>query len=88
MGTGAAGPVASLSPPSLNFGAKAIGSATAPQIATFSNVGNSPLTNVSVSVSGYGFFQTNTCASSLAPGLSCPISLTFAPDQTGYKMDN
>jgi dienelactone hydrolase len=52
-----------------------------PQIATMTNTGPSPLTISSISIDGTGasrFSQTNTCGTSLAPGASCDITVSFA----------
>ncbi len=75
-----------LTPISLAFGSENIGTKSAPQTATLSNVGTSSLTINSISITGTGsgsFSQTNGCGSSLAAGASCTISVTFDPKSAG-----
>ncbi len=90
-------PSAGVSPSSLDFGAQAVGVATASQPLTLSNTGSNTLSIVTVSISGANasdFSQTNTCGSSLAAGASCSISVTFTPSAAGarsttlYILDN
>jgi sugar lactone lactonase YvrE len=80
-GTAPLAPVASLTPSSLTFTAQA-GATSAAQTATLQNTGNAPLSIAAISIAGANptdFSQTNTCGSSLAPGKSCAISVTFTP---------
>jgi cardiolipin synthase A/B len=59
-----------------------IGTTSAPQTITLTNGGASPLAISSVTFTGKGraaFAQTNTCGTSLAPGASCAISVSFIP---------
>jgi pimeloyl-ACP methyl ester carboxylesterase len=52
----------------------------APQQATLTNTGHSPLTFSGITISGSGaahFSQTTTCGTVVAPGASCAISVTF-----------
>lgn len=76
-GTGR-GPLASLSPVSLDFGGHRPGFASPARTVTLSNTGTGPMAISSVSVDGE-FLQTNTCPSSLAAGTSCAISVRFNP---------
>jgi phospholipase C len=80
----------SSAPTSLNFGNQAVGTTSAPQNVTFTNLGTTPLNVTNVSVLGfykqtilYNYSQTNNCVGSLAPGTSCTISVSFAPITTG-----
>ncbi len=76
-----------LTPISLAFGSQNVGTTSAPQTATLSNVGTSALVINSVSITGTGsgsFAQTNDCGSSLAAGTSCTISVTFTPKSAGF----
>jgi len=69
-----------LSPVDMSF-IKVLRRRPPPQIATMTNTGNSPLTISSISIDGTGasrFSQTNTCGTSLAPGASCEITVSFA----------
>jgi hypothetical protein len=91
-GTGAAAaPSVGLSPTSLDFGSRAVGTTSASQNSTLTNTGNAPLTISSVAVTGANagdFAQTNTCPSSpatLAAGASCSIAVTFTPSAAGSR---
>src|SRR5262249_38392311 len=77
-----ASPSVSVSASSLNFGNQKVTVSSAPQSLTVSNAGNSTLTLAGVTVSG-DFAQTNNCGSSLAPGATCTVSVTFTPRTPG-----
>ena len=51
---------------------------------TLTNTGSTALDITSLSVSG-DFAQSNACGSSLAPGKSCTISVTFKPTAIGTR---
>lgn len=90
-GTGAAwvlinttlkGPAAALSITSLNFANQAAGLTSPSQAVTLTSFGTVSLTLNSISITGTNvgdFGQTNNCGSSLAPGASCQINVTFTP---------
>jgi Beta-propeller repeat len=67
------------SPLSLNFGTWLINTPSPSQFVTLQNCGNAALQVESVVSSNPDFTQTNTCASPVAPGLFCQISVTFTP---------
>jgi hypothetical protein len=79
-----------LSPSAINFGDVAVGATSQPQIVTVSNVGT-----VAASFSPpFGFVQETPdcifhhkpqCGTSLAPGASCDVTLTFTPRVAGTK---
>src|SRR5207249_5592396 len=77
----------SLSPVSLNFGTVAVGTTSAAQAVTVTNVGSTTLTFTGFSIAGttLGDYQisSNTCGSSLAGGGRCTVSLQFKPSATG-----
>jgi centrosomal CEP192-like protein len=67
-----------LSATALKFGSIAVGGTSTAQTVTLTNRQNQPLSILSIATSGdYG--QTNTCASSLAAGQSCAVSVVFHP---------
>ncbi len=82
-GTGA-GPLASLTPASLVFTSKAVGTSSSPQNVTLTNTGTASLSISSFKTSG-DFSQTHTCGSSLSAGASCTISVTFKPTASGTR---
>jgi hypothetical protein len=76
-------PSLSISPASLTFGSQALGTTSAPQNATLTNVGAEGLVVTDVVASG-DFAESNTCVSSspLASNGTCSVSVTFAPTAT------
>jgi hypothetical protein len=76
-GTGR-GPVASLSPSSLDFGGQRAGFPTAARTITLTNTGAGAMAISSIAVDGE-FTQANACPTSLAAGASCAISVKFSP---------
>jgi len=82
-GTGL-GATVSLSTNSLTFGAELVGVSSAPQSVTLTNTGNAALSLTSISATG-DWGQTNTCASSVAAGASCSISVVFTATKGGLR---
>lgn len=82
-GTGTAAPpgpaIASVSPTSLDFGSQNLGTTSAAQTVTVSNTGESLLTVGTIAITGE-FAQTNNCTT-VAPGASCTINVTFSPKE-------
>ena len=82
------GTTAKLSPVSLGFSTRAIGTTSATKKITLTNVGTTPLVVTSIVITGPNagdFAQTHTCGSSLAAGASCSISVTFKPTASGTR---
>ena len=79
-GTGAAS--LTISATSMLFGPQAEGTTSGAQVLTLKNNQTVALSITSM-VTTAPFAQTNTCGSSLAPGGSCKINVTFAPLATG-----
>ena len=75
---------ATLAPSSLNFNLIAIGSVSASQTVTLTNVGSTSLGITSITVSGE-FTQTHTCGTSLPPAGTCTVSVTFKPTTDGAQ---
>lgn len=82
-GTGATpGPGITFSPSPLNFpGAPLVGSTNGPLPVTLTNTGSAPLTITKVAISG-SFTETDNCVTTLQPGSSCAIQVTFSPTTT------
>jgi len=72
-------------PPSLDFGNQAVGTTSAPQTVTMTNtgVGSLGITSITVSANFTLVTSGNPCGSSLGAGVSCDISVVFAPLSTG-----
>jgi FtsP/CotA-like multicopper oxidase with cupredoxin domain len=76
-------PAASVTPPSLAFGAQTVGWVSSAQTVLVTNTGGSALTINSISFSGenpFQFAQTNNCPASLGAGANCIVSVTYAPN--------
>jgi minor extracellular serine protease Vpr len=73
----------SVNPTNLAFGNQKKGTTSAPHSVTLSNNGTAALTITSVAISGNFKVATNTCGTSLAPGGSCTIGVTFHPSKIG-----
>jgi parallel beta-helix repeat protein len=69
---------ATVSPATLTFASQPVGTTSAAQAVALTNTGNIALNVSAISASG-DFAQSNTCGSSLAPGASCSINVTFTP---------
>jgi len=86
-GTGVT-PAVGLTPTSLNFGKIPVGTTSAPKSVTLSNTGTGILLISSVALTGPNsadYAQTNNCDSSVDPGASCTITITFTPGATGSR---
>jgi hypothetical protein len=81
-GIGGTQPVLEL-PASLDFGSAVLGSGGEVRTATLTNSGNSPLEIASVTLAGAGFALENNCPSTVAPGASCSLRVTFTATATG-----
>jgi len=81
-------PAVSLSPSTLTFAKQTTGTTSAGQGVTLKDTGNASLKISSIALSGANpgdFAQTNNCGSSVAPGASCTISVTFTPTAAGSR---
>lgn len=72
-----------ISPSQLTFGSQKVGTTSPPQVITLENFGNATLNISSTNVTGPFLISSTTCGSSLAPGLTCTVSIEFKPTQTG-----
>ena len=91
----AATPSIAVAPASLTFASTYVGSASAVASVTVSNSGTANLVLSSLSLSGtnaaeFRLEPTSTCTggSTLVPGASCRVNLTFRPTSTGAKAAN
>ena len=76
-------PIASLTPATYNFGT-VLRRQTASYGFTLSNTGTAPMTINRINLTGANanqFTQRNNCTNTLDVGLSCTITVTFAPSQ-------
>jgi subtilase family serine protease len=72
-----------ISPSQLTFPSQKAGTTSAAQTATLENFGNATLNLTGTSVTGPFLISATTCGSTLAPGVSCTISVEFKPTVTG-----
>ncbi len=74
----------SLSETSLTFPAQKVGTTSTPIPFTITNTSSIPLNIGAIAATG-DFAQTNNCASPLAAGANCTVSITFTPTATGTR---
>jgi DNA/RNA endonuclease YhcR with UshA esterase domain len=75
-------PAVTLSPSMLTFSAQIVGTTSAPQTATLTNVGYATVNISGITIGGSDpkdFAETNNCGPSLAVAASCTITITFTP---------
>jgi hypothetical protein len=82
-GVGLALPLGDLSVTALNFGYAAIGVASPPLTVNLLNTASIPLAVSGVVPSANYEVASNTCSTSVAPGASCTIGVTFTPPTAG-----
>ena len=80
-------PVVSLSPSSITFPSRAVGTTSVPMTVTLTNTGVTTLTVNAVGVAGAvnGNYTSTTNCSSVAVNGSCTINVTFAPSVAGTQ---
>ena len=81
-------PSITLLPGSLTFSAEPLGTTSTAKTVTLKNTGTATLSITAVSITGTDagdFAQTHTCGSTLAPGASCGIRVTFKPTAIGAR---
>lgn len=72
----------SVAPSSISFGSQALGTTSASQQITLTNVGAGAITVSGITTAG-SFAQTNNCPASLNPHASCLITASFTPVAAG-----
>jgi len=83
-----ASPAVGLSSSHLTFSSQAVGTSSAPQTVSVTDVGSQPLNITSVTVSGAQaseFTQTNNCVGTVQPAASCTVSVVFTPVAGGSR---
>jgi hypothetical protein len=84
-GTGQGFPIVSLSTTSLIFGVQVLGTTSASKNVVLKNTGTVALAIGSITTSGDFIVPAKTCGSSLAPQISCTISVAFKPTAVGTR---
>ncbi|MEZ0578429.1 choice-of-anchor D domain-containing protein [Nocardioides sp. MH1] len=82
--------VASLNPPSRDFGAVAVAHPSAPVTVTVTNIGNDPMRPGDLSFGGadpgaFDLMNSSCVGATVAPSASCSISVRFNPGSAGSK---
>ncbi|MFB3921701.1 MAG: choice-of-anchor D domain-containing protein [Terriglobia bacterium] len=88
-GNGTLPPGVGLNPTSLTFAERAIGTTSDPQSVILTNTGGGTLNISGITKTGTDaadFNVNHNCPGSLAPGLTCTISVTFTPSATGNRL--
>jgi hypothetical protein len=83
------GSIGTVAPSNLSFSNQTLGLTSAPQNVMLTNTGNVSMAISGISIIGSNssdFSETNTCPSSLAPGIACSVSVTFTPRGLGARM--
>lgn len=78
-------PVLNVSPLSIGFGDRMIGSGTTAQHITVKNVGGAPATLNPLTISLDFTIENTSCGTGLAPGASCTVDVSFRPIGFGSR---
>jgi hypothetical protein len=82
------GAYAVATPASYAFGGYAVGATTPAETVTVTNTGTVALASFTASTATAAFaVASDNCNSTLAPGASCTVGVTFAPQQPGNAVD-
>jgi hypothetical protein len=84
-GIGRGTPAVSVSAVALIFPTTGVGSTSAVQTVTLSNIGTAALALSPSSITGDFIILTNSCGSGLAAGASCALSIVFTPTDAGPR---
>jgi hypothetical protein len=87
-GTGIAVTTLSVTPASVAFGNEPLEISSAGKNVVVKNTGTGQLNVSQIAITGADpsdFAETNTCSSSIAPGKSCTVTVTFTPSATGAR---
>lgn len=76
-------PLIKVAPGPLVFPNQAIGTTSAPQSATFTNIGTAALALGATSVTGDFHILSSNCGSSLAVGAGCTVTVAYTPTAAG-----
>jgi hypothetical protein len=85
-GTGVAPPI-TLSPATIAFGSKAVGTATTTPV-TVTNTSTAAMAITSIAITPKGtvsYTETNNCGTTIAASATCTIQVTFDPQSAGTK---
>jgi hypothetical protein len=89
LGNPPAAPSVSLSSPCYTFNKQTVGTTSTPRFLVLTNNGSANMTLGTISIRGLNaadYTQTNSCPTTLTPGASCTIKITFTPSATGPRV--
>ena len=69
----------------IDFGIQGVNSISPPQLLTVINTGTNALSGIAVAASQGFAIANNACTVTVAPGASCTVGVTFAPQATGTQ---
>jgi hypothetical protein len=84
-GTGAAAATDGLSPLALGFAPQTIGTTSAAQTVTLTNMGDNTLTLVAAQIASGDFVASSACGNALIGHASCTIAVSYAPKMVGQE---
>jgi phospholipase C len=79
------GAQAGIAPLRISFPAQTVGTTSKPKAITIRNLGATALNFASIVAAGDFAVQSNTCGSSISPGGSCTVGVTFTPTAQGTR---
>jgi hypothetical protein len=79
------GAQAGITPLRISFSAQTVGTTSKPKAITIRNLGSTALNFASILAAGDFAVQSNTCGSSISPGGSCTVGVTFTPTAQGTR---
>lgn len=83
-GMGSSGGSVTVSEQSLTFSGQVVGTSSASQSITLTNIGSAPVSIGGITVSG-DYTESNTCEATLNLGANCKVTVTFAPTWSGSR---
>ena len=83
-GTGSGFATANVTPTSLVFSSRPLGTSSGSQAVTLSSIGDTPLSLTALQATG-DFAQTSNCPATLSPGSACTVTVTFTPTAPGTR---
>jgi len=78
-------PAVTLSATSLAFGKRVLGTTSPAKVVTLTNTGAGTLNVSSIGINGDFTIGSKTCGTTVAPGASCTVSVTFTPTLIGVR---
>ena len=78
-------PAVALSTTSLAFGKRVLGTTSPAKVVKVTNTGTSTLHITNISINDDFAISSKTCGTTVAPGASCTVSVTFTPTQIGVR---